>query len=193
MRWPAAPLTPSAPGAVPRCCEPSFCTGTLSVMPRSFPSTAPKKPRYEDRKPALMILPVTPARQGPRSPSRARSGHARPGRRSGFAVMAVSRRGQPGEHLPGQAIHQRHCRFTGHWGAWPLQLFTGVHDSSAIRLTATARRWRTRDRVFPCPPTLLLRWRRSRRWQLPGRPGTPGRGDRTTANPPNACVRRRAG
>ena len=50
--WAVAPLTPPVPGAVPRVPGlPSRLTGTLSVMPRSFPSTAPKNPHNQDRKP----------------------------------------------------------------------------------------------------------------------------------------------
>jgi hypothetical protein len=51
--WAVAPLTPSAPGAVPCSAGPSFrLTGTLSVTPRSFPSTAPKMLRSDTHKPA---------------------------------------------------------------------------------------------------------------------------------------------
>ena len=48
--WAVAPLPASPPAAVPRVPGPSVpLTGTLSAMPQSLPSTAPKKPHNDDR------------------------------------------------------------------------------------------------------------------------------------------------
>jgi hypothetical protein len=50
--WAVAPLTPPVSCAAARVPgPPSRLTGTLSAMPQSFPSTAPKNPHHEDRMP----------------------------------------------------------------------------------------------------------------------------------------------
>ena len=79
--WAAAPLTASAPRAVPRFPGPTFCSpGTFSVTPRSFPSTAPRRLRNQDRKPAPHLHPRDSNGGGPCRPRAAATPVLRPSR-----------------------------------------------------------------------------------------------------------------